>query len=402
MIKKNESKQGNLEFSLQWQSKQADHTERVFIPRVNFWRDCFPEQLGEHLADAKPGEVVNICYKAGALVESFDQNKIYTFPRRKLNLERLAEKGVQLRPGRFYPRYTLAGVGFTSGDIRPFRVLENRADQLVVDINHPLHPFPLTVSATFLESLPEKFERGGSCNDICSALCENGPGLQAALESFPTDFLSDQPFVRSNEQQDALFYQEPRFVDHIDSVARQLLTDCYGRFLQPGMKILDLMASCNSHLLPLDDKTAVVGLGLNQQEMEKNPILTDRVVWDLNSNPALPFSEKAFDLVVCTVSVEYLTNPVPVFREIHRVLKSGAPFVVSFSDRWFPPKVIRIWTELHPFERMALVLDFFEKADGFRDLNTETIRGYLKKESDPYFRQRNEADPLFVVWGFTN
>ena len=32
---------------------------------------------------------------------------------------------------------------------------------------------------------------------------------------------------------------------------------------------------------------------------------------------------------------------------------------MTFSDRWFPTKAIELWSELHPFERMGLVLDYF-------------------------------------------
>jgi SAM-dependent methyltransferase len=69
----------------------------------------------------------------------------------------------------------------------------------------------------------------------------------------------------------------------------------------------------------------------------------------------LPFASRQFDLAICTVSVEYLINPVDVFKQVARVLKPGSPFIATFSERWFPPKVIQVRTELHPFKRMGLV-----------------------------------------------
>ena len=51
-----------------------------------------------------------------------------------------------------------------------------------------------------------------------------------------------------------------------------------------------------------------------------------------------------------TVSVQYLTHPLEIFAEVGRVLKSGAPFIVTFSNRMFPTKAVAIW---HNCERAA-------------------------------------------------
>lgn len=80
-------------------------------------------------------------------------------------------------------------------------------------------------------------------------------------------------------------------------------------------------------------------------------------------------------MVICSVSVEYLVRPLEVFAEVGRVLKPGGRFIITFSDRWFPSKVIQLWTELHPFERMALVLEYFRRSGQFSDLATESRRG---------------------------
>lgn len=119
------------------------------------------------------------------------------------------------------------------------------------------------------------------------------------------------------------------------------------------------MSSWRSHVpqnLKLD---SLIGFGLNREEMLQNPQLTDHVIHDLNRDPSLPLIDNEFDAVICTVSVEYLIHPFEVFREIARILKPDGFFIVTFSNRWFPPKVIRIWSELHDFERIGLVLEYF-------------------------------------------
>ena len=85
--------------------------------------------------------------------------------------------------------------------------------------------------------------------------------------------------------------------------------------------------------------------------------------------PTLPFPDAHFDAVLCALSVEYLTDPLAVFREVRRVLRPGGPFLVTFSNRWFMGKVTQLWTRLHEFERMGLVLRHFQDAGGFESYN---------------------------------
>ena len=75
----------------------------------------------------------------------------------------------------------------------------------------------------------------------------------------------------------------------------RFVTRFYGEMIPPGSMVLDLMTSWVSHL-PADLKLAgVAGVGMNAVELEHNPVLTERVVQDLNKDPALPWDEGTFD-----------------------------------------------------------------------------------------------------------
>ena len=52
-----------------------------------------------------------------------------------------------------------------------------------------------------------------------------------------------------------------------------------------------------------------------------NPSKTEWKVQDLNKDPRLPFDNASFDVVTNSLSVDYLTSPLEVFREMHRVLR---------------------------------------------------------------------------------
>lgn len=390
---------GNIEAAVSWRSPYARHTDRLYVERVNFWRDVFPGDLAERLSRAPPDTVCRQSVEAGELVAARDPALVRRL--RTTQFNRQPRPGLNLTPrvGRFYPLNLLQGLdGFFSQDRRPFRVLDLDAEALTVDINHPLAGHPGTVEARVVELLETKQEHGGRCNDIGQALCERGPGMQGAPAHGETDFFDPAGFVRLDPRDDAQFYREARLVQHLDTRARQQISAIYGRFLEPGQRVLDLMSSWVSHLPDAPSGLAVTGLGLNAEELAQNPRLTERIVHDLNAEPVLPLPPSSFDLAVCTASAEYLVRPIEVFTAVAGTLSPGAPFVVTFSERWFPTKVVQVWTELHPFERIGLVVDCLRRA-GFTDIATESIRGWPRPPEDPYADQQAFADPMYAVWG---
>jgi SAM-dependent methyltransferase len=188
-------------------------------------------------------------------------------------------------------------------------------------------------------------------------------------------------------------------VQHIDDTAIEVIRNTYGRFMSDDMHIMDLMSSWQSHLPERFRFSRLAGLGLNESELKKNPRLSDYVVQDLNINSKLPFDSNSFDAVVCTVSVEYLIDPLAVFKEVSRILRTDGHFIVTFSNRWFPTKAIHIWRELHEFERMGMVLEYFSRSGGFKNLQTYSFRGLPRPRNDKYFPELRYADPVYAVWG---
>jgi SAM-dependent methyltransferase len=225
--------------------------------------------------------------------------------------------------------------------------------------------------------------------------------MQVRGNGRPTEFFSDDAFQREDETDDGQFYQNPRFVNHIDDKAISTISELYGSLIQPGMDVLDLMSAWRSHVPDNKGLNALVGLGMNAEEMADNPQLTDYRVHDLNVHPKLPFEDNSFDLVICTVSVEYLIHPDDVFVDVARVLRPGGTFVLTFSNRWFPPKAIRVWSDLHEFERVGLVLEYFLRTGKFNGLNTFSSRGWPRPETDKYYPEIFTSDPVYAVWGKT-
>lgn len=203
-----------------------------------------------------------------------------------------------------------------------------------------------------------------------------------------SDEASDGPgpewLARVDEGDDALFYSAPRFVTHIDPGTIAALTDYYREALAPGMRVLDLMSSWISHLPPEIRYGEVTGLGMNAAELEANDRLTARCVHDLNRDPVLPFPAASFDAVLIAVSVQYLVQPVAVFRDIARVLEPGGRVVVAMSHRCFPTKAVRAFHTLGAADRVRLVAHYFELAGGYEP-------AYFVDRSPPH------EDPLWIV-----
>ena len=197
-------------------------------------------------------------------------------------------------------------------------------------------------------------------------------------QGFPLGF-----FTREDESPDATFYAPARLVTHIDARAITAVGQVYEQLGAEG-RVLDLMSSWISHFRARPDELTV--LGMNETELDNNPMAHHRVVHDLNADPTLPLPDERYDAVVCCVSVDYLTRPIEVFHEVRRVLVSGGPFVCTFSNRVFPTKAIRGWLHAGEEDRPQIVAEYFRRSGGWRSLHAQQ------------FLDHEVGDPLWGVW----
>jgi SAM-dependent methyltransferase len=195
-------------------------------------------------------------------------------------------------------------------------------------------------------------------------------------------------FRRQDETPDEEFYRAPRLVKHIDDRAIAAVTELYQEYFPEGGAILDLMSSWISHLPEEVSYRRVAGLGMNEEELSHNPRLDDFALQNLNENPRLPFGEAEFDAASICVSIDYLTDPVPVLRDAARVLKPGAPLAITFSNRCFPTKAVSAWLQLDDRGRMQLVERYLREAG-----NWSEVQALDRSPRHPF------ADPLYAVVG---
>lgn len=307
-----------------------------------------------------------------------------SYPPMRVDHEEFPFDLVTPRVGRFYPTRPLQ-LGLPAAMAR---VTDCGEDTLTFDCNPPwlvLHPELHEIAAA------DPAQAIGRDSDLLAWL-----GMETPLASIPTDFAEVEAFTRTDNRPDDEFYREARLVDHLDATCRRRIAALYQDLLPAGGKVLDLLASWNSHVAAGDYELSV--LGMNSAELAANPAAQERVTHDLNREGVLPWPDACFDAVISTAAFEYLLEPSAVLAEVRRVLKPGGVLVVSFSNRYFPPKATRLWTLLHPMERLGWALAQFTGA-AFGECQTLVECGLQRPPEDRYAARYAAMDPLFAVWG---
>lgn len=166
---------------------------------------------------------------------------------------------------------------------------------------------------------------------------------------------------------DPIFAREAPYT-RIDGAAIAAVTNLYREVLPAGGAILDVMSGWVPHLAPEAPYRRVVGIGLERRALAENPFLDEWRVQDLNRNPFLPFAASEFDGATICAAIQYLARPAEVLRDIARVLRPGAPLIVTFSNRCVATKAIGCWCLHDETGQLCLVVQHFAEAGNWADI----------------------------------
>jgi len=207
-------------------------------------------------------------------------------------------------------------------------------------------------------------------------------------------------FRRLDESADEDFYSEPRFVEHIDANAVAALTRYHERVLRDlatdlggPVSVLDVCSSWVSHLgrdYGPGKSAHVVGVGMNEAELKRNPALNQYYVQNLNLDPQLKVAPgSSFDTALIQLSIDYLTRPVEVLQSIATLVRPGGKLFLSFSNRVFITKAVAGWTGASDDTHADICIELIQRAGAF-DPNSIAVETLVRPG------QRGK-DPLFVV-----
>jgi len=386
--------------SIRYESNYGQHIDNLYIQKNNIRAviETLPAAIRNDLNTLGDETSKTYDYIRGKLFNNDDQ--VQTFAIATEDFIRHPGHNIDIEPryGRFYPAtlFNSEKLSITNRMI-PIRIIDLRHQELLVNTSHPLCDYNTTLSI-------ERFEPQHDESFVTVPLLDaskipdflTGPGMQLRYDDRSTDFFSDDAFQRADETVDSDFYSQARHVNHLDEAAQKQLKSVYMDLIPRYSDILDLMSSINSHIDERLESKKITGLGLNEEELAANPVLDEAVIHDINQQQRLPFDDASFDIIVCSLSIEYITQPSRLFDEVARVLRPGGRFIISFSNRWFPTKAVQVWNNLHDFERIGLVMEHFIGSAHFGDINTYSLRGIPRPTTDRH--NIPLSDPIYVVW----
>lgn len=243
-----------------------------------------------------------------------------------------------------------------------------------------------------VESVPDAMEGGMKAAKKVALPFGGQRRREVMLDDFemPDEYpLTADDMVRMDESEDQFFYDQPRFVTHIDDPAIEALKEYYDEVFPKSGNILDICSSWISHYpnRVARDFDKRVAIGLNSEELAANKQMNEFKVIDLNTTPELPYPDNTFDVVTNCVSVDYLNKPLEVFSEVARVLKPGGVYINSFSNRNFPTKIVKIWGSTNNGEHMLIVKNYFK-------FGSPDFEPAIAMDISP---QPGLSDPMFIV-----
>ena len=386
--------------SIRYESDYGQHCDNLYIQHNNLHAvsGTLPAVIRNDLESSGDESPKTYDYIRGKLFNNDD--KVQTIAIAQEDFIRHPGHNIDIEPryGRFYPATLFNSEKLVlSNRMIPIRIIDLMFKELLVNTSHPLCDYNTTLT---IERVEKKYDQLSVDAPLLNARqipdFLTGPGMQLRYNDKATDFFSGDALQREDETIDSVFYSQARHIDHLDQAAQKQLKSVYNDLIPPRSDILDLMSSINSHIDDRLERNKITGLGMNEEELAANPCLDEIIVHDINQEQRLPFDDASFDIVVCSLSIEYITQPSRLFDEVARVLRTDGRFIISFSNRWFPTKAVQVWNNLHDFERIGLVMEHFIASAHFSDINTYSHRGIPRPANDKH--NIPLSDPIYVVW----
>ena len=105
---------------------------------------------------------------------------------------------------------------------------------------------------------------------------------------------------------------------------------------------------------------------MNAEELAANPQAAAGSCTTSTPTRCCRSRDATFDAAMCCVSVDYLTRPVEVFRDVGRVVRARRAVRVHVLEPLFPTKAIRGWLFTDDDDAPQIVADYFRRVRAIR------------------------------------
>jgi len=213
--------------------------------------------------------------------------------------------------------------------------------------------------------------------------------MNTFCENFPTDAL-----YNIDDAGDTTAATADAIVRQADLLTPAVITELVSRLVvNDDPIVLDLTANRDAHIPDSVQPNKVVGLGLNERNLDENATLDEYLVHDLSQTPSLPFDDNTFDAAVCSVYIDFMADPVAVFTEVARTLKSGGTFVVIFSNCY-----VKLWRQSLGEGRLKKVRNVFYASETFERPRVLMSQQNRDSTDDEIVESSVRNDSVFAVY----
>ena len=142
-------------------------------------------------------------------------------------------------------------------------------------------------------------------------------------------------------------------------VSNEPLSAIVGNFLDGRRPLKILEAGCGSmgHV-SYDNDAYIVGIDISQVQLDRNPILKERILGDIEDYP-LP--ESTFDLIICWDVLEHLKHPDRALRNFARTVNEGGIILLA------SPNVMTVRGLLTKFTPHWVHVLYYKRVVGLKD-----------------------------------
>lgn len=110
------------------------------------------------------------------------------------------------------------------------------------------------------------------------------------------------------------------------------------------IKILEAGCGSYSYISVPNDKSYIVGIDISEEQVQKNAVVHEKIVGDIQTYPLLP---SEFDVIVCWWVLEHLSQPQKALHNFLQAIKEGGIIILAvpnvFSIKGLIAKYTPFW-----------------------------------------------------------